>query len=114
MTEYNADTYYVFNRLCPTWIATCGVMTLAEEKGAYWLLDVIASYTISQEVKNADYLKIIKVILNGEGGCTFTIEDEISGVLVTQEIPYTDLDEDVKLWAITDEERTIVLLPSEY
>lgn len=111
---YDHDTIYKFNRFAASWFATAGVMNTAEEKGCFWLLDVIASYANTAAVKNADYFKIAKATLNGQGGCVFTLEDEISGVLITQEIPYTDLDVDLKLWAITEDDRTLLLLPEEY
>jgi hypothetical protein len=111
--NYEQDTYYRFSSFTPNWIATCGVMTYFENHQCHWIGDVIASYV--PQLHNADYLKIIEVKVNLEqSSCVFTITDEINGELIRQEIPYTDLTEDLKIWAITEDTRTIVLLPSEY
>lgn len=116
--DYEQDTYYAFNNLCRAWIATSGIMNLVKDNDCYWVLDAIASYTSSSEVKNADYFKVVKVTINKDRpGCVFTIEHEVDGEnieIIRQDIEYTDLKDDLKLWAISEDNRTILLLPSEY
>lgn len=114
---FEPDKYYRFSPFC-SWIATSGIMNQCEECKCFWILDVVASYV--PQLAKADYLKIIEVKLNkasgdGEGqGALFTVHDEINGELVRQEIQFTDLEKDVKWWAITDDEHTVILLPEEY
>ena len=115
MKIYDPDQYYRYGFFTEGWVCTAGVMNLAEEKSCYWLLDMVASYSASPMLKAADYLKIIKLELKaGKTGAVFTIEDEINGVLIKQEIEFTDLQESLKFWAITEGSRTVVLLPEEY
>lgn len=110
--EYDQDTIYLFNRFSPTWFATAGVMRFCEEKSCHWLLDVVASY--SAQLKDADYLKVIDLKLGEGSKAFFTVMDEVTGLLVKQEIDFTDLDVDVKWWAVTEGDKTTVLFPSEY
>ena len=112
--EYDQDTRYRFNGFARNYIATATVMNFFEEKGAYWVGDVIASYKPTLIKKNADYLKVVQVNLNETGGCTFTIGDEINGQLVKQKIPFTDLKENVTLWLITEGPNEVLLFPQEY
>ena len=112
---YEDGKYYRFNAFARNYIATAGVMNLAEEKQCYWFLDCIASYAKTESVLKGDYLRVVEIIKNNnDAGCVFKITDEISGELVIQEIPYTDLKENLKVWCIEEADRVIVLLPSEY
>jgi hypothetical protein len=113
--EYEDGKYYRFNAFARNYIATAGVMNLAEEKQCYWFLDCIASYAATESVLNGDYLRVVEIIKNNnDAGCVFKITDEINGELVIQQIPYTDLKENLKVWCIEEDDRGIVLLPSEY
>lgn len=109
--EYRDDCRYRFNPFAYNYVATAGVMNFAEEHKCYWLLDIVASYR--EQIKGADYLKIVDFVLNGKGG-EFSIRDEITGVLVVQEVEFTDLTEDAKFWLITEEDLEVLILPSEY
>lgn len=109
--QYDQDTIYRFG-FSKTWFATSGVMNQCEELQCYWVMDIITSYI--PQLTNADYLKVITVELHEGSKCTFKIMDEISGELVVQEIEFTDLTENLKFWAITEGDKTTVLLPSEY
>lgn len=65
-------------------------MNFCEENAWYWILDIIASYT--PQLKEADYLKIIEVVVDTEKfSCVFIIRNEIKGGLIRQEIPFADL-----------------------
>lgn len=131
MSNYQLETcdqqYTRFSPFAPKWVATSGVMNQAESKGAYWVLDVIASYVRDlNRMNNLDYILTLEVKLNKTGnGCLFTISHEVDGesvVVIRQHIPFTDLDKNIKLWAINEsgtnkydgKHNTIVLLPSEY
>lgn len=113
--KYDIDTRYRFSTFVKNYVATGLVMMTCEELECYWVLDVIASYSRRLQKLNADYLKIVTVTLNKDNdGCVFKIDDEINGNLVTQEIEFTDLKEDLKWWLITEGEYEVLLLPSEY
>ena len=88
---YEDGNYYKFNAFAPQYVATSGVMNLAEEKQCYWFLDCIASYAKTESIVKGDYLRVVELIKNkNDDGCLFTITDEISGELVAQKIPYTN------------------------
>ena len=72
-------------------------------------------YATTKSIVEGDYLRVVEVIKNkNDDGCLFKITDEISGELVAQKIPYTDLKENLKVWCIEEADRVIVLLPTEY
>lgn len=111
--SFDPDKRYVFNYCAPNYLATASVMETFEREHCYWLGDVIASYKQTLMQKKADYLKVVEVVLK-DGGCVFTITDEINGELVRQDIPFTTLKENVKLWLITEGQIEVLLFPSEY
>lgn len=112
--DYNSEQYFPINCYVKDWVVTGGIMYFCEQNGCFWILDVVASYAPTLIKLKADYLKIIEVVVNLETGqCVLTISDEINGELVRQEI-LSDLKTNVKFWAITEGDKTIILLPSEY
>ena len=118
--------YYKFSPFAGRWLATSGVMALAESKQCYWLLDVIASYVHKlPSIRALDYMLVIDCKLNKTGsGCKFTISHEVNGeqiVVIKQAIGFTTLESDIKLWAINETNgfydakcQTVLLLPEEY
>jgi hypothetical protein len=94
---------------------TDGVYFLAKNAGAFWLIDVVASYQLQvlKEPGLRDFqlwtLKIGKV--NGMKNAVVTCERDTDDVVLSQEIPYTDfpLDE-IRLYV----ENGVLLLPSEH
>jgi hypothetical protein len=94
-------------------IYTEEIQFIAEKYGAYWFIDVIASY---QKVKNkegevADF-QVWELKLDKEGsGCVITCkEDSGEPDLIKQIVPFTDFPEDITVWV----EGNTLLLPSEH
>lgn len=127
--EYPAETYFKLSRFTPNWLATSGVMNLCEEQKCYWFLDIIISYIPKILEKSPDYLIIFKITLNKKDptSARFTASwadspGERATVKIKQDIPFTDLAENLTVWAInesgTDKHNpkcnTILLLPEEY
>lgn len=84
---------------------TDGVQFLAEKAGAYWLLDVIASY------RRPEHFQIWTLDVKGKKGVVEMKEDTNEPVLVRQEIEYTDFPLDtIQLYLIDG----VLILPSEY
>lgn len=89
---------------------TDGVQYLAENAGAYWLLDVIASY---RRKEPAQFWTLKKT-----GDTTAEIvmqEDNDQPVLVKQEFDYTDIWKkvemsEIRVWLLDG----VMLLPDEY
>ena len=103
------EHYYRLNRKC---LITDGAKYLAEAAGAYWLLEVAASYLL--ELGTADWFVLVRLRVKD---CTaeLTVEDGNGIVRATQEIPFTDFPADEQiLFACWDSEHWVLMLPSEY
>lgn len=100
-------------------ILTDGTKYLAEEAGAYWLMDLIASYQPMLN-RHADYrlhqmqFWTLKVNPNKSAVAT-CIADSGEPPAVEQHIPLTDFPiEEIKIWVIQQEAEMVIILPSEY
>ena len=99
-------TYYKY--LCNTSL-TDGTKYLAEACGAFWLMDIIASY---QQKFSHCLFQIWELKITSRPKAVVTMkEDTDSPILAKQEIEYTDfpLDE-IKMYC----ENRVIFLPSEY
>jgi hypothetical protein len=90
---------------------TEGVKYLADEGGAYWLLDAIAIAQFHENAVAGEAFQVWKLIINADRTASVTCDDGNNNIVYTQRIEYTDfpLDE-IKLY-FTD---NVILLPSEY
>lgn len=105
---YCSEVYYEhwLGRL----VYTEGVKFLAENAGAYWLLDAIASYQPQPEVASEPF-QIWTLVVKDRSGTLSMRADSNRPVLVSQEIEFTDFPlPEFKLW-LTD---GVLILPSEY
>ena len=93
---------------------TDGVKYLADEAAAHWLIDAIASWQSSPQVKQDRMLQEIqfwKLRVNSDQSATLTCERDSDDVALTQEIEFTDFPlEEVRLYLSNG----VLLLPSEY
>lgn len=89
---------------------TEGVRFVAQELGAYWLLDYIFSVQFTKEVVTQSF-QVWKLKRVEESSAILTLEDGNGNQVQRYEIAYTDfpLDE-MSFWLINN----ILLLPSEY
>ncbi|MFC1765106.1 DUF6876 family protein [Planctomycetota bacterium] len=86
---------------------TDGVQYLAEQAGAYWLVDAIFSYRRREPFQ----VWTLKKNTDDNGAVLTMQEDTGEPVKVHQDIPFTDFPLDqIKLYLIDG----VVLLPSEY
>lgn len=101
--------YYRINRKC---LLTDGTKYLAEEAGAFWLMDAAACYLI--ELGTDDWF--VQIVLDVIGSkAVLTLEDGNGHVRARQEIPYTDFPMPQQtLYACWDGEHWVLMLPSEY
>lgn len=100
---------YRLNRRC---LITDGAKYLADETGAYWLLDAAASYLL--ELGTTDWFVLVRLVVS-DSAALLTLEDGNGNVRASQQIPYTDfpLPEQV-LYACWDGEHWVLMLPGEY
>ena len=102
---------------------TEGVQYLADKAGAFWLIDVVASYQGAQKVRQNERLQEFQLwelkvthrvddagVVRHEGVVTCR-EDSDQPAVITQKIEYTDFPlESIKLYV----ENGVLLLPSEH
>jgi hypothetical protein len=108
------ESYY---RYIPPIMLTDGAKALSDAAGAYWLMDVIASW--QGELKGDKALQVWTIKCEGEGGkrkAVITCDDGNGRIMARQEIHYTDFPiDEYKVYCNTDgDRRWIVLLTSEY
>jgi hypothetical protein len=72
---------------------------------------VIASYF--PNIVKLDWFFSVKVIVN-DSKAIFTIDDGNENVLIKQDIPFTDLKHNLKMFLQWDGEKMVLMLPSEY
>jgi hypothetical protein len=96
------------------WTGRCtyteGVKYLADTAGAYWLIDLVASWCAHQKLRGEEFVAW-KLTVRRDHTATVTADDGNDHVLITQDIPFTDFPlEEVTLYLIDG----VLLLPSEY
>ena len=109
-----SSTFTKFSPLFPNVVLTEGAEYLADECGAYWLMDMIASHLPSLPPEEYWAIAILTV---DDGKALFTLADDspATKVYAMQGIDHTDfpLDE-IKLYVSYDGEFWFVMLCSEY
>ncbi len=103
------EHYYRLNRRC---LITDGAKYLADEGGAYWLLDAAASYLL--ELGTSDWFVLVRLVAS-EDYATLSLEDGNGVIRASQQIPFTDfpLTEQV-LYGCWDGDQWVLMLPNEY
>ena len=106
--EQFVGTEQYYKHWMPGLVFTDGVKYMAEVAGAYWLIDIVASYRRKEPFQIWE----LKVDKNAEPMAVVIMkEDSDQPELVRQEIPYTDFPLDgIKLYLIDG----VLLLTSEY
>lgn len=90
---------------------TDGARFVAEQGGAYWLLDEIAIAQLSSQAVAAEEFQVWKLAVRRDRTATLTCEDGNYNVVYTQEIPFTDFPApEITLWFQND----TIYLPSEH
>ena len=109
---YGTDGYHKWSILFRNFVLTDGAKYIAEECGAYWLMDAIASHVGAYRNERFVVAKFVKA---DDPNWLLTIEDGDGGEYASQCIEFTDfpLDE-ITLYVIKQDDLWVVLLPSEY
>ena len=108
------ENYYV-NPLFGTGFGyTDGVKFLAENAGAYWLIDIIGSYQIDRRVKAEDF-QLWTLTRKGEGCVVSMTDGNDEKAIITQEVEFTDFPlETIKFYVCDNGRQKVCMLPSEY
>ena len=109
---YGTENYHWWSILFRNFVLTDGAKYIAEECGAYWLMDAIASHVGAYRNERFVVAKFVKA---DDPNWLLTIEDGDGGEYASQCIVFTDfpLDE-ITLYVIKQDDLWVVLLPSEY
>jgi hypothetical protein len=109
--------WYRWSILFRNCVLTDGTRYLAEQAGAYWLMDAIASHQ-PKALKNANLrdFQVWTLTVKDKTGVLECREDSDTKPIITQMIPYTDFTlEKIELWCNPmDETVRCILLPSEH
>lgn len=112
---HGSDTFTSWSPLFRNSVLTEGALYVAENCGAYWMMDAISSYKHDPVFRDKDF-QVWKLV-KGDDGWRLSAEDGNGNALASQSIGYSDfpLDEGVTIWAIRNELGGLTLmLPSEY
>jgi hypothetical protein len=91
-------------------IYTPGIQHLAERAGAYWLIDLIASWQLKPEVARENF-QVWTLVVRPDRTATATATGDEQKMLTSQDISYTDFPlTDIAVWLIDG----TLMLPSEY
>jgi hypothetical protein len=90
---------------------TDGAKYVADQAGAYWLLDEIALIQPYDKRVAAEVFQVWKLMVNADCSAELSCEDGNDNIVYTKTIPVTDFPESgITLWFTGN----TILLPSEY
>lgn len=94
-------------------IYTAGVKFLADEAGAFWLIDAIASHLPS--IKGEEFM-VWRLDVREDRTATLTADDGNGNILTVQQVPFTDYPEShAEFYVVrTPGEPDVLMLPCEY
>ena len=99
-------------RVARQFVITDGVKYLAETAACFWLIDAAISHLL--EIGTSDWFVLVRTEVSGSSA-VMIYEDGDGSEYARQEIAYTDLTlSTVRLYAVWDSERWVIMLPSEY
>ena len=108
---YGTDGYTRWSPIFRNFLLTDGAKFIAEECGAYWLVDLFASHLPSYKDEG---FAVIYLKVKG-GKATAQIEDGNGKVLKKQKIEYTDFPLDqIVLYCCPQDDLFVIMLPSEW
>jgi hypothetical protein len=114
----NAATVAQFTSTAQYWrvarqfVITDGVKYLAESAACFWVIDAAISHLL--EIGTCDWFVLVRTEVSGSSA-VMIYEDGNGSEHARQEIAYTDLPlSSVRLFAVWDSERWVIMLPSEY
>jgi len=111
------ECYHRLSALHLGLVVTDGVKFLAQEAGAFWLIDAIASYQpkCRKDASLRDF-QFWTLDVAEDHSAVLKCERDTDDVAITQRIPYTDFPlKQARVWVQPGDERTwVAMLPSEH
>jgi len=111
LMHFTGSEHWYRHALNRSVLYTDGARFLAEQGGAYWLLDEIAIIQPYDVRVAAEEFQVWKLVVHPGRTATLTCEDGNGNIVFTKQIEYTDfpLDE-ITLWFSNN----VIYLPSEH
>jgi hypothetical protein len=124
LSGYCGTEHYYRHSLVRSVVYTDGVKAMAEQAGAYWLIDAIATYQIHRRVTADPQLQCFQAwtLERHETGIRLCLRRDKGGsVVLFKSLPVTDFPRDdipFDLWVepgeVDDREVKVILLPQEH
>jgi hypothetical protein len=100
---------YMFNI-----VLTDGTKYLADRAGAYWLMDVVASWQTAKKVA-CERFQLWKLDVKEDKKAIVVADDGNGNEIARQKIPYTDFPlRSQRLYLVNDGKYRVLMLPGEY
>lgn len=95
-------------------VLTDGAKYLADRAGAYWLMDVVASWQAAKKVA-CEHFQLWKLEVKENDKAVVVADDGNGNEIARQEIPFTDFPlRSIRLYLVNDGRYRVLMLPSEY
>lgn len=105
--------WYRWSPLFRNILLTDGSKYVADECGAYWLMDAIASHQIDPKAAREEFQ--VWTFKRGTPSTLTMTDGDSDAPVIQQEIGYTDFPlEEIQLWVEADPSGKVILLPSEH
>lgn len=102
-----------YARLYPTLLLTDGAVFFADNAGAWWLMDVYASYLLALDGDKEPFTVLKLTCANSSA--YIVIDDGNGNVIAQQQIEFTDFPlSAITLYGCWTDDVWVVMLPSEY
>jgi acyl transferase domain-containing protein len=116
LAQFTGSTTFTRHGLVRSLLMTEGVAFLADQAGAHWLTDTIASYQHEPVARAEPFQAWSLVVDAATRSAVLTMTDGNSSTpIIRQQIDWTDfLLAEIALWAIAEGDHRVIMLPSEY
>lgn len=119
LSGFSGSTQFFRSRQIPILIYTEGIQFLANEVGAFWFIDVVASHLSTNQALHHEFFQLWRIVLNkDDDGCVVDAWRDSPSTqqqpLVSQAIPYTDFPADFECYCCYNGEGFTLMLKSEY
>ncbi len=118
MAQCTGTSQYYRHGLMPTLLLTDGAKMVADDAGAWWLMDVIMSHLSTNATLRQEEFQHWRFVRNGDGPHLVSVTDGNEGEpIVTQEVEYSDFPlPEIGFFVCRDEGLGgwVLMLPSEY
>ena len=109
--EFTGSEHWYRHGLVPNIAFTDGAKYIADQAGAYWLLDEIALAQRFDKKVAAEEFQVWKLTVNPDSSAMLVCEDGNDNMVFTKPIPFTDFPpEGVTFWFANND----IYLPSEH